>query len=104
MVELIERLLGKGMDLLIFDQNVSIARLVGANRSYITERIPHVAALMSESIDDILDHGDLIVIGNNDPTFADVPGRLRREQCVLDLVRLPGSEMAPNGRWEGINW
>jgi GDP-mannose 6-dehydrogenase len=104
LVELIERLLGKGMDLRIFDRDVNVARLVGANRSYITQRIPHIAALMSDTVEEIVAHAELIVIGTHDSEFREVPSRLRSGQLILDLVRLPGWENRRDESYEGINW
>src|SRR5437763_10238829 len=61
MVELTERLLGKGFDLRIYDRNVSLAAIHGANRDYILNRIPHISRLMVPEIDDVLVHGQTLV-------------------------------------------
>ena len=66
-IEVTERLLGKGYDLRIYDKNVNIASLVGANRDFILNRIPHISKLMVSGIDDVLDHAQTVVIGNKDP-------------------------------------
>jgi GDP-mannose 6-dehydrogenase len=102
MVEVIERLLGKGYDLRIYDRNVKLAGLVGANRDYILHRIPHISRLMVESIDDVLGFAETIVIGNGDKDFRDVPGRLRDGQSVIDLVRVTDS--VSNNKYDGICW
>lgn len=102
-VELIETLLGKGYDLRIYDKNVNIARLIGANREHILNRIPHLAALMTESIDEIVDHAETIVIGNGDPDFRSVPDRLNGGQRIIDLVRVR-EEASRDGRYDGICW
>jgi GDP-mannose 6-dehydrogenase len=102
-VELIETLLGKGYDLRIYDKNVNLARLIGANREHILNRIPHLAALMTDSIDDIVGHADVVVIGNGDPTFRDVPERLDGQQHVVDLVRIR-DEISQGGAYDGICW
>ena len=103
MIEIIERLVGKGYDLRIYDRNVQLAKLVGANRDFILNRIPHVSKLMVDDIDAVLRHAQTIVIGNKDPEFRTVPERLHSGQCVLDLVRAAnlGSN---NGAYEGICW
>ena len=88
MIEVIERLVGKGYDLRIYDKNVQIAKLVGANRDFILNRIPHIAALMVDDIAAVLEHGRTIVIGNKDPEFRMIPERLHDGQCVVDLVRI----------------
>jgi len=102
-VELTERLLGKGFDLRIYDSNVSMARIHGANRDYILNRVPHISRLMVSSIGEVMSHADTIVIGNAAPEFADVPGRLRSNQSVVDLVRINGSRSVA-GVYEGLCW
>ena len=87
-IEIIERLVGKGYDLRIYDKNVHMARLVGANRDFILNHIPHISKLMVESVDAVLNHGETIVIGNKDPDFQGVPERLRNDQCLVDFVRI----------------
>lgn len=102
-VELIERLIGKGFELKIFDRNVNLARLVGANRDYILNRIPHIAALMVEDIDDATADADVVVIGNGDPEFREVPSRLRPGQVLVDLVRVD-SKKTSDETYDGICW
>jgi GDP-mannose 6-dehydrogenase len=87
-IEVIERLIGKGYDLRIYDRNVSMAALVGANRDFILNRIPHISRLMVSSIDAVLAHAKTIVIGNNDPEFSQIQTKLREDQVLVDLVRI----------------
>jgi GDP-mannose 6-dehydrogenase len=103
MVELVERLLGKGYDLRIYDRNVSLAALHGANKDYILNRIPHISRLMVESIDDVLSHASTIVIGNAAPEFAEVPRRVGDGQTIIDFVRVCNSRTVL-GVYEGICW
>lgn len=102
LVGLIEALLGKGHSLMIYDRHVQTARLVGANREYIEKAIPHVSGLMCQSLDQVLDHAEVVVVGNRDPEFATVPDRLRPDQQLIDLVRLRRDGAGPRG--EGICW
>jgi GDP-mannose 6-dehydrogenase len=103
MVELIERLIGKGYDLRLYDRNVNIASLMGANREYILNRIPHISKLMMVSMDGVLDHGQTIVIGTADPEFAAIFDKTRPDQVVLDLIRMSARRSDCNG-YEGICW
>jgi GDP-mannose 6-dehydrogenase len=98
-VELVERLLGKGHEIRIFDRNVNLSRLVGANRAYIYEHLPHIAKLMVDDVDDVVNHGGTIVIGNRDRYFSEVVGRLNMSQRVVDLVRIDAQ-----GAFNGICW
>ena len=100
MIEIIERLAGKGYDLRIYDKNVQIAKLVGANRDFILNHIPHVSKLMVDDVDTVLKHAKTIVIGNKDPDFQTIPERLHDGQCVVDLVRLANCR-SNNGVYEG---
>jgi GDP-mannose 6-dehydrogenase len=102
-VELAERLIGKGLDLRIYDSNVRLASIHGANRDYILNRVPHISRLMVSSVDEVLEHADTIVIGNAAPEFRDVPKRLTDGQTVIDFVRVTDSRSV-SGVYEGICW
>jgi GDP-mannose 6-dehydrogenase len=102
-IEVTERLLGKGYDLRIYDRNVNLASLVGANRDFILNRIPHISKLMVGGIDAVLDHAQTIVIGNKDPEFGTIPGRLRANQVLVDFVRVSG-QRSETGKYDGICW
>jgi GDP-mannose 6-dehydrogenase len=102
MVTLIETLLGKGLELVIYDRDVSLARLFGSNKAYIEEEIPHIAKLMRGSIDEVLESANTIVIGNRSEEFRQIESRLRPGQTVIDLVRL-FDRTSGNG-YQGICW
>src|SRR5687767_5001299 len=104
MVILAEALLGKGYHLSIYDRNVSLARLVGANKEYIETQIPHLSSLLRETLDEVIEGSDVIVIGNPAPEFVDAVARCRADQMVIDLVRLPLDHTAVKARYEGICW
>ena len=104
MVELAERLIGKGYDLRMYDRNVRLASIHGANREYILEHIPHISRLMVASIDEVLEHAATLVIGNADPDFRDVPARLAGGQTVIDFVRITDPRSVAAGAYEGICW
>lgn len=103
-IEVTERLLGKGYDLRIYDKNVTIARLVGANRDFILNKIPHISKLMVNNIDAVLDHAQTVVIGNKDPEFGEVPDRLRSDQVLVDFVRVADGRRSGVGQYDGICW
>jgi GDP-mannose 6-dehydrogenase len=103
MVELTERLIGKGYDLRVYDRNVHMAALHGANRDYILNRIPHISRLMVGTIGEVLAHAQTIVIGNAAPEFADVPRRIGDGQTIIDFVRVCDSRTIL-GVYEGLCW
>lgn len=105
MVTLIETLIGKGLQLAIYDRDVSLARLVGANKEYIEREIPHISQLMRDSVKDVLDHAEVLVIGNKAAEFKEIETQLRADQTVIDLVRLfDGKTSDKEGAYQGICW
>jgi GDP-mannose 6-dehydrogenase len=87
MVRVVEALIGKGCDVRILDRSVSVARLVGANRRYIEEEIPHIASLLCGDAETLLAHAQVLVIGNTGEEAAAVLARARTDQDVVDLTR-----------------
>jgi len=102
-IEVIETLIGKGYQLKLYDKNVAVAKLVGANKRYINEHIPHIASLMVNSLDELLDEAEVIIIGNNDEEFKRILTDSRDEQIVFDLVRI-GDMSNARDNYQGICW
>jgi GDP-mannose 6-dehydrogenase len=102
-VTLVERLIGKGMQLAIYDGHVSRANLIGSNREYIEKEIPHIWSLMRGSVQEVVAFGDVVVIGNGTPEFREIQGSLRDGQMVVDLVRAFGPRTS-NGAYQGVAW
>ncbi|TDT95998.1 GDP-mannose 6-dehydrogenase [Streptomyces sp. 846.5] len=104
LVELAERLHGKGYDLRIYDANVNISRLLGANREFIETRLPHLAQLLTGSVDEVLDHAEVCVVGTRDPAVLSAlpPGDGR---LLIDLIHLPDADArrAESG-YHGLAW
>jgi GDP-mannose 6-dehydrogenase len=90
-VEVIEQLIGKGYEIKLYDRHVAMARLTGANKEYINRTIPHISSLMAPSLDVLLNDCEVIVIGNRDEEFKEIPSRVSREQTVYDFVRILGT-------------
>ena len=104
MVILAEALLGKGYQLCIYDRNVALARLVGANKEYINTQIPHLSSLLCERIEDVIDRSDVIVVGNPSPEFAGAVKSARAGQTIIDLVRLPVDPSELKAAYRGLCW
>lgn len=102
LVDVIEHLLGKGYELKLYDKNVNLAALTGANQDYILNHIPHISKLMVTSMQDVLDFADTIVIGNGAAEFKSVPGSLKPHQHIVDLVRI--SKEQSGEQYDGICW
>jgi GDP-mannose 6-dehydrogenase len=87
LVRLVEALIGKGCAVRILDPSVSVARLRGANRHYIEEEIPHISTLLCDSADELLQHAEVLVVGNLGEEACAVLKARRADQRVIDLNR-----------------
>lgn len=103
MVELIESLIGKGYDVCLYDRNIHLSQLVGANREHILTAIPHIARLMVDTVDEVIAHGELILIGTADPGYRDLRAQLAPHQAVIDMAGF-GRRDGSSERYDGINW
>ncbi|WP_299570203.1 nucleotide sugar dehydrogenase [uncultured Williamsia sp.] len=105
LVELVERLAGKGFDIRVHDANVSLSSIVGANRDYITDHLPHIGELLTSSVSDVMDHGDVIVVATSDPEVVAAVDAAPADTVIIDLVRLPGAELRRLGdNYFGVGW
>ncbi len=104
LVSLIEMLIGKGMEITIYDGHVSSARLIGANREYIEREVPHIWSLMRPTVSEVIGASDTIVIGNGSPEFRHIGGQLRDGQMVVDLVRAFDRRAGNGVGYQGIAW
>lgn len=102
LVEVIEFLIGKGYELKLYDKNVNLAALTGANQDYILNHIPHISRLMASSMDEVLNFAQTIVIGNSAAEFRNVPGEIKSGQVVVDLVRIVPK--LSGEQYDGICW
>jgi len=102
-VTIIERLIGKGFDVLLYDKEVSVARLVGANKDFIENEIPHISRLMADSVDHILTHSEIIVIGTKSSEFTALETIIPKDVYIIDLVRIFGDKRSDD-RYHGICW
>jgi GDP-mannose 6-dehydrogenase len=104
LVELAERLLGKGFDIRIYDPAVSLSRLVGANRAYVEERIPHLSRFLASSAEEAMTGCEICVVGARTPEL-DAALEDGAPSLVVDLVRLPDAVRRRHGEgYVGIAW
>jgi GDP-mannose 6-dehydrogenase len=99
-----KRLIGEGCELRIFDPEVQLSRLLGANRSYIESHIPHLGSLLCDHINEMIDPSEVILVGLQQTALdAALQLRVRPEHYLLDLVNLPNRDLL-RCRYEGICW
>jgi len=104
-VELIETMLGKGFALKIYDENVSLAKLIGANKEYIEKEIPHISSLICSSAKELIRSSDVIIVGNYAEGLKEMLlSELREDQVVVDLVRIVKGDDKLRSEYYGICW
>jgi GDP-mannose 6-dehydrogenase len=103
-VSLIETLIGKGYQVKVYDEEVSLAKIYGANRRYIEQTIPHISSLMLPSVEEVVEASDVIVVSKKGTRFAELVSQFAGDRVVIDLVRLTGSLQALPKNYEGICW
>ncbi len=104
LVELAERLLGKGCNVTIYDPNVSIARLRGGNKAFIQQKLPHISELLRDDAQTVLNASDVIVAGASNNGYADLLRANANGKTVIDLVRLFRDNPPNKDAYVGVCW
>jgi GDP-mannose 6-dehydrogenase len=103
-VILAETLLGRGYQIRIFDEKLQLSRLVGANKVFLEKELPHIASLMSSSIEQLVSQSEVVVVANGSKAYQHAPSLLDDEQFLIDLVGIAKSNRDMQGIYEGICW
>jgi len=104
-VQLIKRLMGEGLEVKVWDEDVSLGRLAGANRQYIEEVIPHIGSVLSADLKDVLSAAEVVILGNRSASKDHLAHLLRPDQIVIDLIHLDKARRPEGARtYEGICW
>jgi GDP-mannose 6-dehydrogenase len=101
-VVLAEKLLGKGYDVAVYDANVRLSRLTGANLAYVNQHLPHIARMLRESLEEVVDASDTLVVGHAASAARIAPEKLAARQ-IVDLVRMSPDKRTGDG-YQGICW
>ena len=103
LVEVIETLLGKGFQVKIYDKNVATSRLIGANKRFIEEHIPHLSSVLTERIEDVVLTSEVVIVGYASAEFIPALHKMRADQLIIDLARIEGRESL-TASYDGICW
>jgi GDP-mannose 6-dehydrogenase len=104
LVLIAEQFIGKGLKLLVYDPQVHLSRLLGANRRFIEQHLPHIASLIRADVRSVIDDSDLLVVGLNEPRILEaLASHVREDHLLLDLVNIPQA-LHLRGKVEGLCW
>jgi GDP-mannose 6-dehydrogenase len=104
-VQLIKRLMGEGLEVKVWDEDVSLGRLAGSNRQYIEEVIPHIGSVLSADLEDVMRTAEVVILGNKSASKSQLAKVLRPEQIVIDLIHLDRTKRPEGAKtYEGICW
>ena len=103
-VPLVETLVGRGYQVSVYDENVDLLRLMGANKAFLERELPHIASLMRPTIDEVVAKAEVVVVANGSAAFRRVPQLIREDQVLIDLSGIARSNSEIRGMYEGVCW
>jgi GDP-mannose 6-dehydrogenase len=103
-IVLAETLLGRGYQVRIFDDQVQLSQLIGANKAFIEKELPHIASIMCDVLEEVVAVSDVVVITHGGKVFAGIPEMLNTDQVLIDLVGKSKSDPARKALYDGIAW
>jgi GDP-mannose 6-dehydrogenase len=103
-IDIIEQLLGKGLDVRIYDRHVHLSKLLAANREYILSKIPYISKFIINDSNEIVENSEVIVVVNKEEEFRDILEEVPEDTIIYDLanVQFKGKEKRKN--YVGIAW
>jgi len=84
-VKVVKRLIGEGLNVAIYDRNVTTANLIGSNKQYIEEKLPHVSSLLKDDLKKTIDESSLIIITYATDEFLGIRSFVNGNHKVIDL-------------------
>lgn len=102
-IDIIEKLIGKGYEILIFDRNVRLSQLIGANKDYILKKIPYISNFIIEDIRLLVDFSEIIVVVNNEDEFNSIYDKIPNDKIIYDLVNVQYNNYKTEN-YVGISW
>jgi GDP-mannose 6-dehydrogenase len=104
-VRLVKILLGEGRQVKIWDDNVYFGRLVGSNRRYIEEVIPHIGSLLCSTMEEAVQDSEVVVVGTRGQQNGNLSQHLKPDHILIDLVNLEKNRRAQTASsYEGLCW
>jgi GDP-mannose 6-dehydrogenase len=103
LVLLAKKLIADGAQLLVYDRNVNVSRIFGANRSFIEQEIPDIQRYFGSSIEDVVHNSEVVIVGNRDQEYSEAVRRVK-DRILVDFVRIAEDVSGMGGNYRGICW
>jgi len=103
-ITMIETLIGRGYQVRIYDDKIQLARLIGANKSFLEKEIPHITTLMCPTIEELVAQSEVLVVANGSAEFRQVADMLKEDQILIDLIGIVKQAQKMDTSYEGICW
>lgn len=101
-IEVIEKLLGKGFNIKIYDPHVHVSKLTGANKEFIMEKIPFISQFISDDLESVIDHAETLVVVNKEPNLENNLAKVSPSTTIFDMANVTGFERTDN--YSGLSW
>jgi GDP-mannose 6-dehydrogenase len=102
LVELAERLYGRGYDIRIYDPNIQVSKLTGANLQFVKAQLPHLTSLLTNDVNEVVEHAEVFVLGNRDEAKR-LLNIVQDDRPLIDLVRIDQARCSGDF-YQGICW
>jgi GDP-mannose 6-dehydrogenase len=102
-VELAELLVGKGLDVRIFDPIIQPTRLFGSNRQYVENHLPHLQRMLSSTPEDAIRGAGIAVVATSDEEVVNAV-LAAEPRLVLDLHGSVSPDLEALPGYTGIAW
>jgi GDP-mannose 6-dehydrogenase len=103
MVSVAETILGRGYQLRIYDPQLNLQHLVGANQTEINRRMPHLAQLLCDSASNVIEQSDVLVVSQRCCAIESIKDLCTKDQHVIDVNGWPELS-ALAWVYEGLCW
>jgi len=97
-VALIERLIGKGCDVKIFDPHIQLDAIYGSNEAFLLKALPHIGRSMEKSLQGVMNWAELIVV-TQDPNAE---AKQLLTQSPVPVINVAGSEGTATPKLEPV--
>jgi GDP-mannose 6-dehydrogenase len=103
-ITLVETLIGRGYQVRIYDEELQLSRLVGANKTFLEQELPHIASLMCTSMEQLVSQSEVVVVTQGSSAFRQAPELISKQQVLIDLVGIAKNVVELDGNYQGICW